>query len=185
MRLILLTVAVALTIGLPAGGSLREFPTVKTRWWWLALVGVAMQFVIVGGGLETTLLLGSFLVLVVFVAANLRAPGFPLVLVGLLLNAAVITANQGMPVTRHALEASGQAGTLAELVTNGDGQKHLLADDDTPLLALGDVIALGAPIRQAISIGDILVHLGIGWFIVMAMRRRDPSPSLTPGTAEA
>ena len=51
--------------------------------------------------------------------------------------------------------------------TNGDGQKHLLAEDDTPLLALGDVIALGAPIRQAISIGDILVHLGIGWFIVI------------------
>ena len=116
MRLILLTVVVALTIGLLAGGSLREFPTVKTRWWWLALVGVAMQFVTVGDGLETALLLGSFLVLVVFVAANLRAPGFPLVLVGLLLNAAVITANQGMPVTRHALEASGQADTLAELV---------------------------------------------------------------------
>jgi uncharacterized protein DUF5317 len=185
MRLILLTVLVALAVGFLAGGSLREFPTVKTRWWWLALAGVAMQFVTGGGTLETALLLGSFVVLLAFVAANVRAPGLALVLVGLLLNIAVIAANQGMPVTRYALVESGQADTLPELAANADGQKHLLADDDTLLLPLGDVIPLGGPIRQAMSIGDILVHLGIGWFIVIAMRRREPTPALEPGTAEA
>ena len=184
MRLILLTVLVALVVGLLAGGSLLEFPTVKTRWWWLALVGVAMQFVTGGGALETVLLLGSFALLLAFVVVNLRAPGFALVLVGLLLNVAVITANQGMPVTRDALVESGQADTLPELAADRDGQKHLLAGDGTLLLPLGDVIPLGGPVRQAISIGDILVHLGIGWFIVMAMRRREPSPALEPGTAE-
>jgi lysylphosphatidylglycerol synthetase-like protein (DUF2156 family) len=184
MRLILLTVLVALAAGFLTGGTLREFPTVKTRWWGLAFVGVAMQFVTGGGTLETVLLLGSFVVLLAFVGANIRAPGFVLVMLGLALNGAVITANQGMPVTRHALVASGQANTLTELATNGDGQKHFLADDDTPLLPLGDAIPLGSPVGQAISIGDIFVHLGIGWFIVMAMRRRDPSPALEPGTAE-
>jgi hypothetical protein len=187
MRLILLTVLVALGAGLLAGGSLREFPTISTRWWWLAFAGVALQFVTVGGAVEVALLLGSFGALLAFVLANLRAPGFPLVLVGLLLNLAVIAANQGMPVTRHALEASGQASTLSELAVNGDGQKHYLAveGDGTLLLPLGDVIALGSPLRQAISIGDVFVHLGIGWFIVMAMRRRESAPAMAPGTAEA
>lgn len=184
MRLILLTVLVALAAGFLTGGTLREFPTVKTRWWGLAFAGVAMQFVTGGGSLETVLLLGSFVVLLAFVGLNVRAPGFALVILGLVLNAAVITANQGMPVTRHALVASGQGDTLTELTANGDGQKHFLADNDTTLLPLGDVIPLGSPVRQAISIGDIFVHLGIGWFIVMAMRRREPSPALEPGTAE-
>src|SRR5215210_5352910 len=158
MRLILLTVLVALVAGFLTGGTLRDFPTITTRWWWLALVGVAMQFVTGGGVLETVLLLGSFVVLLAFVMANLRAPGFALVLLGLLLNAVVITANQGMPVTKEALVASGQANTLEELASDGDGQKHLLAGDDTLLLALGDVIAIG--------------------------RRREPAPTLEPGTAE-
>jgi hypothetical protein len=186
MRLILLTVLVALGVGLATGGSLREFPTLKTRWWWLALAGVAMQFVTGGGTLEVALLLGSFVALLVFVLANVRAPGFPLILIGLLLNLAVIAANQGMPVTRHALEASGQGGTFTELATNGDGQKHYLVEegDGTLLLPLGDVIALGGPVRQAISFGDIFVHLGIAWFIVVAMRRRDVVPALEPGAAE-
>ena len=103
MRLILLTVLVALVAGFLTGGTLRDFPTVKTRWWGLAFAGVAMQFVTGGGALETALLLGSFVVLLIFVGANLRAPGFALILLGLVLNGAVITANQGMPVTRHAL----------------------------------------------------------------------------------
>jgi hypothetical protein len=184
MRLILLTVATALLVGALAGGSLREFPTVKTRWWWLALAGVAMQFVTGGGALETVLLLGSFVTLLVFVSANVRAAGFAVVLLGLALNAAVITANQGMPVTRGALEGSGQIATLPELTADEDGQKHFLADDDTRLLPLGDVIPVGSPIRQAISVGDILVHLGIGWFIVMAMRPREGAPALRSETAE-
>jgi hypothetical protein len=175
VRLILLTVVVALGVGLISGGSLRDFPTVKTRWWWLALVGVAMQFVTGGGTLEVVLLLGSFVALLAYVIANVRAPGFPLVLIGLVLNLAVIAANRGMPVTHHALEASGQGDTIAELATNGDGQKHYLVvdGDGTRLLPLGDVIALGGPVRQAVSVGDIFVHLGIAWFIVATMRRRD------------
>ncbi len=183
MRLILCVVIVAILVGTLSGGSLREFLTVRTRWWWLALAGVAMQLVTGGGALETALLLGSFAVLIVYVAANLRAPGYALILLGLLLNTAVIAANQGMPVTREALLASGQADTLPELAGDGDGQKHFLAGDGTRLLALGDVIALGAPIRQAVSPGDVLMHLGIGWFIVMAMRRRDLTPRLEPETA--
>jgi Family of unknown function (DUF5317) len=185
MRLVLIVVIVAIVTGYLSGGSLREFPTARTRWWWLAIVGVAMQLVTGTGTLQTFLLVGSFVVLIVYVTANLRAPGYALILLGLLLNVAVIAANQGMPVTRQALVESGQADTIPELSDNGDGQKHLLAGDDTRLLELGDVIALGDPVRQAVSAGDILIHAGIGWFIVMAMRRRrDPAPALAPGAAE-
>jgi len=131
-------------------------------------------------------LLASFAALLGFTIANLRAPGFALIIVGLALNVTVIGANHGMPVTREALIRSDQADTLHSLITDG-GAKHHLATDDSVLLPLADVIPIGDPVRQVASIGDLFVHLGVGWFIVMAMRRREAEarPSETgvePGT---
>jgi hypothetical protein len=40
------------------------------------------------------------------------------------------------------------------------------------LLPLADVIGIGPPIRQAISVGDVFVHAGAFWFVVRGMRRR-------------
>jgi hypothetical protein len=175
--LIVTTVAVAIVAGLVAGGSLRDFPTVRLRALWLALPGVALQYVVVRGSLAFPLLLASFACLLAFAGVNVRAPGFALILIGLALNTVVIAANRGMPVSREALVASGQGSTAKELTADTDGQKHFLANDGTVLLPLGDVIAIPEPIGQAVSIGDIFVHAGIAWFIVMAVRK--------PRTAEA
>ncbi|HEY7401019.1 MAG TPA: DUF5317 family protein [Actinomycetota bacterium] len=184
MRLILLTVLVSLAIGLLAGGSLRDFPAIRSRWTWLVLVGAALQFAPIRGTLAFPILLASFGFLLAFVLANLRSPGFALILVGLALNVLVIAVNRGMPVSRQALVASDQANTVSELQANTDGQKHFLADDDTELLELGDVIGIGDPIRQAISIGDGFVHVGIGWFIVVALRKPKRAPLPAPRPAE-
>lgn len=172
MRLILLTMVASIVVGLAAGGSLRGFPHARPRWPWLALLGVALQLLLVSGPWAFAALLASFALLIAFAVTNLRLPGVALVLVGLSLNALVIGANGGMPVTRHALEASGQHGTLRELVEDGDGQKHLLADDGTILVFLGDAIPIPRPVAQAISVGDVFIHLGVAWFIVASMRRR-------------
>jgi hypothetical protein len=173
VRLILLTVAVAIGIGVLAGGNFRFFPSIGVRWWWLAIAGVVLQVVPVSGELGYVALLASFALLLAFALMNLRSPGFILILVGLLLNAVVIAANHGMPVTQRALTRSGQAATLADLIASG-GAKHHLAKPDTVLLALGDVIALPQPIGQAVSAGDLCVHLGVGWFVVAALRPRRP-----------
>jgi hypothetical protein len=165
-------------MGLVAGGSLRDFPSVKIRWAWLALVGVLLQFAPVSGEQGFAVLLGSFLLLLLFAFVNSRVPGFVLVATGLCLNALVISANHGMPVTREVLLRSNQAATLPDLTRNG-GEKHHLATDSTVLLPLADVIPVGSPIDQALSLGDVCVHIGIGWFIVVAMdprRRLSVSP---------
>jgi len=98
------------------------------------------------------------------------------------LNAVVIVANQGMPVTRNALERSNQSATLSELIANG-GAKHHLADGTTNLLPLGDVIPLGQPLNQAISVGDVCVQLGAACFIVFSMPRRHPRSVSTKAAA--
>jgi len=169
--LIVTTVALATAAGLATGGSLRDFPTVRLRALWLALPGVALQYLVIRGSLAFPLLLASLACLLAFAGVNIRAPGFALILIGLALNTIVIAANRGMPISREALDASGQGSTITQLTTDSDGQKHFLADDRTVLLPLGDVIAIPKPIGQAVSIGDILIHAGIAWFIVMAVRK--------------
>jgi len=173
VRLILLTVAIAIGVGLLTGGSFRAFPSIAVRWWWLALAGVALQFVPVSGNEGYVSLLASFALLLLFALVNLRSPGFILILTGLLLNTVVIAANHGMPVTQRALTRSGQTSTLADLIANG-GAKHHLATSNTVLLPLGDVIAFPEPIGQAVSAGDLCVHFGVGWFVVVALRPRKP-----------
>lgn len=183
VKLILATIVVAFVLGLATGGSSSGFPGV--RWGWLALAGIALQLVPLNGQPAFVALLGSFGLLVVFAATNIQAPGFLLILVGLALNLLVIGANHGMPVTARALRDSGQTSTITDLIAHG-GAKHHLAGHATVLSPLGDVIAVPEPIGQAISVGDICVHLGVGWFIVAGMQpagaKRRRVASMSEGT---
>jgi hypothetical protein len=173
MKLILGTLAVALAVGFLAGGRVANLSYLRIRWAPLALVGLTMQLINPPGRLPLAMLLGSFILLTVFAIANLRVAGFALILVGVAMNFTVIALNGGMPVSRQALVASGQADTAADLTNDADSYvKHHLADSDDSLLFLADVIALPPPIGQAISIGDIYTYGGVAVVIVAAMRRR-------------
>jgi hypothetical protein len=112
----------------------------------------------------------SFVCLFVVCGANVRLPGFALILVGLFLNFIVITVNEGMPVSRDAVVTSGQADTLPDL-RELDSPKHHLERPDDRLKPIGDVIPVGPPIRQVVSVGDVAVLLGVAWFLIAAMRR--------------
>jgi hypothetical protein len=172
VRLIVATVAVFFAIGLATGGSVRNLTAEKIRWGWLALAGVVVQFVVLGGSAGYALLILSFVLLITFASLNIRLPGFPLIVIGLCMNAAVIVANHGMPVSEAALRHSNQMSTLPELQQDRDGAKHVLAGEDTKLSFLGDVIPVGAPLNQAISAGDVAAYLGVGWFVIGSMHRR-------------
>jgi Family of unknown function (DUF5317) len=170
MRLMLLVITLAVITGKLAGGRLDRLPHAGVRCAPLALVGLALQLAPLPTPAAMALLYLSFALLLVFTAANLRRPGFPLILLGVVLNLAVIVANAGMPVSLSAIVASGQQDTLGELAEDGDGVKHHLADPSTRLLPLGDVLAVPPPVKQVISVGDIAVDAGIFWFVVGVMR---------------
>jgi hypothetical protein len=177
--LILGAILVAIAIGLATGGRLRGLGIAPIRWVWVALVGVALQYLVIRGPWAFPVLLASFACLLAFALANVHQPGFAVILVGLALNALVIAANHGMPVTRAALADSGQSASAHELITDADGAKHRLAGDGTVLLPLADVLGIPQPVGQAVSPGDLLVDLGIGWFVVAAMRRPSAQPAAT------
>ncbi len=138
MKLVLVVLVLALMVGLITGGRFAGLSSLRIRLAPLAIVGLALQFLSPSrGDLPYLLLIASFLMLTVFAAVNLRTPGFPLILIGMLMNFLVIGANHGMPVTEHALIASGQQDTLTELVHDG-GEKHHLAGPGDRLMFLAD-----------------------------------------------
>ena len=185
MKLILGAIVLAIAIGFVIGGSLRNLSHVRIRWPALALVGLGLQLVPVGSnqsGLGFGLLMLSYVLLMAFAVVNVRCAGFPLIVVGLVLNALVIGVNHGMPVERHALIASGQGNTLSALEHDG-GAKHHLATSSDRLLFLGDVVAVPQPAGQVVSAGDVFTYAGVIWFVMAGMRRRREPVSSGAGAA--
>lgn len=186
MILFLSFIVLALLAGYLTGGRLRRFAELELRWWILAPLGFALQAVPLPDGAEGTdlqirmLVLGaSYVLVLLFAVRNLKVVGVPVVVLGLVLNGLVVTLNGGMPVGEGALRASGQVDTLHLLQDDEAAKHHLLTDDDV-LTFLGDVVAIGPPIRQVISVGDVFVYAGIAWLIVAIMRGRTPGLGRPP-----
>ena len=185
MKLMAICMSVILLVGYLTGGRLRNLANLEIQWPWLALIGLALQFVTgPGSSVPLVCLYMSFALLIVFTIKNIRVFGFAVILAGVLCNLLVIGANGGMPVSKAALRGSDQGRFLGDLENNPYPKHHLATDDDL-LRFLGDVIPLPEPISQAISIGDILTYGGVGLVVVGAMRgpSRRRESAIQPGVA--
>ncbi|MEP7060670.1 MAG: DUF5317 family protein [Actinomycetota bacterium] len=185
MRLVLVAFAVAIGVGYLLGGRLSCLSGIKVRWFPLALIGLCLQLAPVPGSRwPLYLLYASFVLLVTFAVLNLKVTGFAFIVVGIVLNFAVIAVNSGMPVSKQSLIDSGQASTLSDLVHAGGVKHHILGPDDN-FTFLADVIAVPAPVSQSVSLGDLFTYGGVGVLIVTAMRRRPPDVSAVTGSSGA
>jgi len=178
----LVLLVLAIGVGLALGGSLREFEHLRIHRWGLALIAVAMQapaLAIAGvpaSVIGPVMLALSYALLVAFLFANRWIPGATVMSIGLVLNLTAVVLNGGMPVQATAIERSG--GDPAVLAQTQDDKHHLMDDSDV-LTPLADVIWLPAPATIVISIGDVLLYLGIAYSIVQIMRgrrRENPRP---------
>jgi hypothetical protein len=123
--------------------------------------------------------IATLLMTMFVMAKNFHIPGMPVVLLGALLNAIVIIANGGfMPSPESALEDAG----LLENAQSGNRvlSNSTVADDDTRLRFLGDVISVpeGIPLANVYSIGDLVLAVGVGIAIVTVMHRRPEQQEL-------
>jgi hypothetical protein len=187
---VLIAVAVGFALGWARGGRLHGVLAVPVRWPLLALGGLGTQAAAAAtgrNGLGLGLLVGSFLMLLLFAAVNLRRPGFALVLAGVAMNLIVVAANGGMPIDGRALDAAGLGSVRAELAGEPSAKHHLAGPDDR-LLFLGDVIPVPVPPGEVMSVGDAVVDAGVAWFLATAMRRgrrrEAPDDSAAPERVE-
>ncbi len=121
----------------------------------------------------------SYLMILGFFVVNIRVPAFWLVGFGLLANISVIFANGGrMPVSADAWRASG--GDLSEFAPSGFADNNVLAGPGTHLRWLSDVFAVPPqiPLATVLSIGDLLIVVGMVAFVYRACTPRIGVPSV-------
>jgi hypothetical protein len=163
MFLVAVTVLGALAVPL-SGGRLGALADLRLRRLWAiyAALGLAILGVNLPGlpdGVRSLLLVAAYPAGAVFLAANWRVPGVPLVALGAGLNLLAITANGGvMPASPDALAAAG-------LPVGGPGFRNSDAVADPRLAFLGDVFAVPAawPLSNVFSVGDVLIGVGLVW----------------------
>lgn len=186
-------ILLGLAAGFAVGGRLRRLAAnVRFPWVWLLYIAVLAQigagFVTAGWltrDLKFAVVIGSYGILIVWLGAVAAAHrswirvAFAIVAAGTALNLAAIAPNRGIPVSRAALRSAGAPIPSGE--ENRFALKHVFASEDTVLNWLGDWIPV-APLKDVISIGDIVLGAGIAMVIAAGMRMRplvvaEPDPA--------
>lgn len=186
--LLLYAVALGLLVGVLTRGRIGALGSVKIKLWPVALIGLAFQGFLfspplseVVGKVGPSLYVASTTLVLLALVANLRQPGFWLIILGALANFTVIVANGGqMPASAEAFAALNGA----PVVPTTNFSNSVIAGPNTPFLFLADLFVLPRPLPLAnvFSIGDVFIGLGGAWFIVAVMHRRpEPIPEPNPG----
>ena len=181
MTVILMVIVVSCFAGLARGGTMHNLAQLHLAAWPVVFVALAVQAAgsFAGSSLAyVTGMLASAALITLFVALNRSLPGMPMIALGFLLNAVVVSANGAMPVDQRAADRAGIS--TVGLYRNTDA-KHELADGDTALRPLADVIAVPLPRplhrgSNVVSVGDIVLAAGIGVLVVNGMLRARPAP---------
>lgn len=183
MSLVGTVVLLAVLLGYLSGGRLRHLAELPFRRAWLVWLAFSLQFLVPFLDTELRRTLRAPIVGLAFALALAWIVGMwrvlsrwlrvalILVVAGWAMNFTVISLNNGMPVSADTLE---RVGLPTEDIESGDLSKHVALDDDTVLPWLGDVIPLPliGPLRKAVSLGDVVMLLGLLLFIPVGMRRQ-------------
>jgi hypothetical protein len=161
---------VAVIIGLIRGGKITNMMEIKIRYPWLIFSSVMVEFGLLILMRNTTFITQpmvfaavfiQYLLLCVFLWLNRHLPFIWLVGVGSLLNLLVIMVNKGsMPLSNAAALLDSNSKDLQYLL-NGQFLTYHLINEKTKLWFLGDVIYIPPPFNVFLSIGDIILFIGI------------------------
>ncbi|MGH2444928.1 MAG: MFS transporter [Candidatus Limnocylindria bacterium] len=200
------TILVALIVGALAGGGLPRLANLHLRWSVLLIIALGLRL---AAGLSRELdftagwpfgwaYVAAYAFILGWLWFNWRVPGLQIAAVGIGANMLAVLINEGrMPIWSAAFTA---AGFSFSDVANDPFHFILETDTIAGFVAggglFGDVVPLPLPIiRDVVSIGDLLLALGIFWAIVYSMTRPEaPSraafalgsnPVIRPGAAGA
>ena len=185
--MLFISLILGLGAGLLAGGRLSNLLSVRLRFGALILGGLLLRVATQWGldqGLEVVELLrvvlfaASFGLLVVALWLNRSQPGLLLAMVGIGANGVAVMVNGGyMPVWMPAVEIAGLS------ATDLSPTFHVLLPDELNLEfllmagPLGDIVPITIPIlSNVISLGDVVLAAGMGWFLFSATARGSADP---------
>jgi hypothetical protein len=167
-------IIIALIIGLLRGGRFKGLAEMKISYAWAFPLLLLSQFTVYFmqnnvsfiGSISNIVFMAVYVIGLYLLWANRHHPGFIIILIGVFLNFIVMAVNGGrMPVS---LEASAILDPqFAQALKSELYGKHAAITEATKLAFLGDIIPLSAPYprEQVISIGDVIMNIGVFFFI--------------------
>jgi hypothetical protein len=173
---------VALVVVLVTRGSFSQLFRLPIQSIWMVLVALAIQIFLAlvelpsdrFDDLGLALVMASYAFLLAFCFVNVRISMMWVIGLGIALNALVIGLNQGMPTADN--EVTTRSGrTIEEPIERT--VKHRPESEDDLLPFLGDRLRVPDPVDEVISIGDIVIGLGIILVCYQASRVRRPARS--------
>lgn len=186
--MILIGILLGFLLGLLFGGRLDALLNVRLRFVLLLLGALVIrygtQLAIAGGvplvdDLRLPLYAIAFAILVAALWLNRSLPGMVVVMGGVAANGLAIVLNGGyMPVYLPAVAASGLS--PAELSPTFNVVLPTSLDLQFLLHAgpLGDILPFPIPpLNNVVSIGDVLIAVGLGWFVLATLLRGSPTAS--------
>ena len=173
---------VALVVVLVTRGSFSQLLRLPIQSIWMVLVALAIQILLAFVDIPADrlddlgfgLVMASYAFLLAFCFVNLRTSMMWIIGVGIAMNALVIGLNQGMP-TRDNEVTTRSGRTIEEPIERT--AKHRPESDDDLLPFLGDKLRVPDPVDEVISIGDVVIGLGIILVCYQASRVRRPAAS--------
>lgn len=154
-----------------SGRTISPLAQVRFRAVWVAGTALAVQVLILGvapGGsrpLHAVLHVATYALAGWFAFANRKLPGVVLAGAGGALNALAIVVNGGvMPASRSAMTAAGMQ------PTGGFENSAVVANPH--LSWLGDILPVPGPLRNVLSVGDLVIMTGALLFVVRASAPR-------------
>ncbi len=145
------------------GGKISRLAYVRFRAWWILVVALLAQILIIEifPEADRTLLevihIATYVAAGAFVAINWRIPGLLVIAAGGALNGVTIALNGGqLPASRPALQMAGIEVAKAEFINSG-----VIKDPVLPLF--GDIFVWPEPLPLAnvFSFGDVLIVIGV------------------------
>ena len=171
-------ILIAIIIGFIRGGSFKRFADIRFRMGWIFPVLLFIQLTIFYfqnkvawvGHISNLSFMAIYVVGLTFLWVNRHHTHFKTIFIGVCLNFIVMVINGGrMPVSMGAAAVIDPH--YLEATKNALYAKHTIVTNSTKLAFLGDILPLSAPYprEQAISIGDVVMNIGVFLFIQSVM----------------
>jgi hypothetical protein len=171
-------IIISFIVGFFRKGNLRALSQLKLKWGWVFPLLLTIQIIVFAfqnkinylGQVSGYIYIAVYVLGLIFLFINRKNPGFIIILIGVFLNFIVMVINGGrMPVSIEA--ASVLEPGYVEALKQSLYAKHQMLTNSTKLGFLGDIIPLSKPYprTQIISIGDVIMNIGVFVFIQFLM----------------
>jgi hypothetical protein len=172
----------AIILGYLLKGSLKNLDSTKIKGLYLVFIAFFIEFLIVILITKNLLIKGSitfildlimYVLLILFTYLNRRSIPIIIIAIGFMLNALPIFLNSGaMPVDVNATVKAGLYPSVEDAKIAHEGL-YTIIDSNTKLWFLGDIIPKTFLRRVVLSIGDIVIGIGLMLFVVTGMKNID------------